>query len=483
MNQTRSSWFRKIRRKHISCSAIFAASLILQGCMVGPDYERPKFDMPEYVVPGRTAKEVADENWWRTLGNRELLNLIVKAAENNHVIIAANERANAVAAAVVISQSRLYPNVNYALGVYRARGAGDRNEVNSFTGTTPLAASWTIDLWGRIRRQVEGAEALSVGSEEAWRGVVLTITSQVALSYIKYRLSEEQLRITRNIYDVVKSYVDQLAASGRASEATLSQWRYTLQLFVADMPLYEAAQQDALLNLRQLTADLNLSLSKANGTSLSIKMPQKIRSDALLRRPDVAQAEQELRAANAAIGEAEAALLPEFSISATGGVGYNQLRPGPLINHWSPLWGLAAQAAGPLFNAGASQARIDIANAKTREALAKYNEAILDAFTDAQYALVAYNAANRRVVELRKGVDDLIKSRDLVAQSPQVQANDVASLLIIVNRLYSAQLALSAARYREMEAVIGVYQAIGGGWVDYLADKSRQAYIKRNPPR
>ena len=463
---------------HLIC---FIGSLpALAGCMVGPDYQRPTIAMPEYVVPGRSAKDVADENWWRSLGNKELTSLIIKAVENNNVITAAAERSNAVLSGVLVVQSRLYPDVNYALGAYRVRGAGDRKEISTYTGTAPIAAKWTVDLWGRIRRQVESAEALSLASEEAWRGVILTVTSQVALSYIRYRLAEEQLRITQPSHDTLKVYVDRLVASGRANEATLSQWRYTLQLFIADLPLFEAAQQDALLNLRQLTNDLNLTLPKSQGMSLRLDMPQKIRSDALLRRPDVAQAEQELRAANASIGEAEAAALPEFSISATGGIGYNQLKPGPLLNAWSPLWALAAQSTGPIFNAGATQARIDIANARTREALAKYNEAILDAFTDAQYALVAYQAAKRRVVELRQAVKDLNQSASLIISTDQVnaqsQAGDVASLLIIVNRLYTAQLALALAKSREMDAVVGVYQAIGGGWVDYLSDKSKKAY-------
>lgn len=448
--------------------------------MVGPDYERPSMTMPEYVVPARSAKAIADENWWRSLNNKELTGLITKAVENNYLIVAAAERSKAVSFGVVIAQSRLYPNVNYALGAYRARGTGDRNEVSTYTGAAPLTASWMIDFWGKTRRQIESAEALSLASEEAWRGVILTVTSQVALSYIRYHLSEEQARITREAHDVVRSYVNRLEASGKANEASLSQWRYTMQLFIADIPIYEAAKQDALLNLRQLTADLTLNIPKNAKPRISIKMPESIRSDALLRRPDVAQAEQELRAANATIGETEAAMLPEFSISASGGIGYNQLRPGPLLNAWSPLWAIAAQAAGPLFNAGASEARIDIANAKTREAAAKYREAILDAFTDAQYSLVAYQAARQRVTELSKGVDDLLKSLEIVAQSDAVENNNIASMLLIVNRLYSAQLSLAAAKAREMEAIIGVYTAIGGGWVDYLADKSKLAYETKN---
>lgn len=454
------------------------AALALQGCAMGPTYVRPHLDLPDYVVPGPIASKIADVDWWRTLDNKELVALIVKAVELNHTITAAAERLKAARAGVTVSQSRLFPGVNYSEGVTRARSFGRDPALSTLT-STPASASWIVDFWGKAQRQIEGAQAHALGAEEARRGMVLSVTREVALSYIKYRQNEELLRITQKTIDQVSRYVDDQERKRLSSEARTSQWRYTIQGYVARMPDYRAAQQEALLAMRQLTADLTLTLPPRPHRPLNVRMPERVRADALLRRPDVAQAEQNLRAANAAIGEAEADMLPELSISASGGAAYNIARLGPLINGWSPVWALAANVTGPIFDAGASRAKVEIADARTRDAAAKYREAVLDAFTDTQYALVAHKAAQEKVRELEKGLVLLDKAA-VLTEAALGDSADATALIAIANSIYSARAGLASARADAMRATIEVYTAIGGGWVDYLSDKARAARDERD---
>ncbi|MEO8306369.1 MAG: efflux transporter outer membrane subunit, partial [Betaproteobacteria bacterium] len=377
-----------------------ATGAALAGCTMGPDYVRPKVDEPAAFrfEPSATA-ETANTAWWRQFGDPVLDQLIDTALANNlNVKIAA---ANVEQAMGVITQTRsaMFPQLGYSATGERARSPETSlttpipNYPNSATSYQALlTASWEIDLWGRIRRLTESAQATMLATDEARRGVILTLVSSVATNYLTLRGLDEQLVISKNTLgtyaESVRLYQLQFKY-GQTSQMTVSQAQSQYETAAAQIPQIESqiAQTENALSVLLGRNPGPIARGKSIYDLLLPTVPAGVPSTLLERRPDLIQAEQQLVAANAQIGAAKALYFP--TISLTGALGTASSDLSNLFTGPARLWNYAGQIVGPIFTAGAISGQVAQAEAAQQAALYNYRSVIQNAFADVDNALVA----------------------------------------------------------------------------------------------
>jgi multidrug efflux system outer membrane protein len=454
-----------------------AASLSVAGCMVGPDYQRPRVDAPaafRYEIPN--AEDTADTVWWRKFRDPVLDGLIAEAlAANKNVKIAA---ANIEQAAGVLTQTRapLFPQASY--GADAARERLSRREASPLPSGIPnpqtnyqifAGASWEIDLWGRIRRLTESAQANLLASEEARRGVVLTLVASVAGNYLQLRGLDEQLAIsqrTLNAYAQSLNLFELQYKYGQVSLITVAQARSQYETAAAQIP-----QVERQIGLTENAIALLLGRNPGpipRGRTISElalpAVPDAIPSQVLAQRPDILQAEQTLVAANAQIGAARALYFPAISLTGSFGASSEDLHN--LFKGGARVWSYGGSVTGPIFTAGAISGQVEQAEALQKAALLTYELAIQNAFRDVDDALMSREklsdqlAAQERLVAASREYERLamlLYNGGYVPYSTVLQAQQ---------QLFPAELNLAQTRSFVFESLVAIYRAMGGGWVD-----------------
>ena len=459
--------------------ALSAAALA--GCTVGPDYLRPSVESPTaWRIDYPQAAEVANTRWWQQFGDPVLNDLVESALRESRDVRIAAERVEAFMGALSATGSQAMPQLAYSGDASRARASrigqpplppGADASFNLYQGT--LGASWQLDLFGRVRRLTEAAQAQVYASEQAKRGVVLSLVTNVATSYIVLRALDRQLEIaqatTRNFGATVRVF-DLRFRAGVVSKSELMQVTSQYQQTLAAIPAFEQAiaAQENLISILLGRAPGPIARGKPIDRLVAPLIPAGLPSELLLRRPDILQAEQNLVATNANVGATRALYYPSFSI--TGAVGSTSTAFGSFLTAPSQVGLLAAGISGPLFTFGAIEGQVRSAEAQNRIALLAYQQTILAAFRETDDALTG---SQKKIVESaaqKKRVESLREFARLSRLRFDKGLTGYVEVLVAENELFAAELAsvnLIAARYAQL---IGVYQAMGGGWVDTAAN-------------
>ena len=467
---------------HIVAACITAA---LAGCTVGPNYVRPTVETPPaWRIDYPKAADVANLKWWEQFGDPVLNELVETALRDNRDLRIAAARVDQFIGALTATGSQLYPQIGYGADASRARA--------STIGMPPLpptlspyfslynvslGASWQTDLFGRVRRQTEAAQAQVYASEQGQRGVVLTLVSGVAASYIVLRSLDRQLEIAqataRNFQGTLRIFELRFKA-GIVAKTELTQIRSQVQQALAAIPQFEQAiaVQENLISILLGRNPGPIPRGKTIDELAAPQIPGDLPATLLQRRPDILQAEQNLVAANANIGAARALYYPNLSLQAalaSTATVFSSLLSGPAAAGL-----IGAGLAGPIFTFGGIEGQVASAEAGERAALAGYQQTVLNAFRETSDALSGtqkrqqeYEAQRERVVALREFAR-LSKLRFDKGVSGYLE------VLVAENELFAAEIAsvnLQAARYAQL---VNVYQAMGGGWVDIAAASAPQ---------
>ena len=462
--------------------AIAAAGL--SGCMIGPDYLRPAIDTPEAYrfEPGQAAK-AADTQWWKQYDDPVLDQLISDSLANNwNAQIAA---ANVQAAAGILTTTRapIFPQFGYAADAGRARytesgdGAVTPGTVNPQNfNQAAFTASWEIDLWGRIRRQSEAAEANLLATEEARRGVILSLVSGVATSYLQLRGLDQQLEVSKKTLDVYGQslkYFELQFKYGQTSEMTVAQARSQYETAAAQIPRIEQ-QIVELENALSLLAGRNpgpIPRGKPLEQLGAPSVPAGLPSQLLERRPDIMQAEQQLIAANAQIGAAKALYFP--SISLTGNFGGSSSELSDVFNGSAKTWNYTGSFIGPIFTAGSISGQVAQAEANQQAALFNYQQVIQAAFGDVSNALSAREKLLMQVASQQKQVAALSDYARLARLQYDGGYAPYSTVLQADQQLFPAQLTLAESTASAASSLANIYKAMGGGWVGQAAGMTR----------
>ena len=456
---------------------VLAAALVamLSGCTVGPDYVRQLFETPpNWRVDYLQAAQLTNLRWWEQFQDPVLNQLVETALRNNQDIRIAAERVEQYLGQLQTTRSQFFPQLGYGLQVSRNRASEVSYPPSSidpwyklYQGTA--SADWQIDLFGRVRRQSEAAQARVFASEQGRRGTLLTVVTSVAAGYITLRSLDRQLEIARATAD---NYAGTLRIfqlrfqAGVVSQVEVSQIESQYQQALIAIPRFEqqvAAQENMLsVLLGQNPGQIPRGRS-LEGITLPV-VPPGLPSSLIERRPDVLQAEQNLIAANADIGVARSLYFPTISI--TGLLGSVSAASSDFMTGPAQVAAIAAGVSGPIFTFGNIEGQVRSAEAGERAALASYQLAILNALKDTNDALIGTQKSAEALVANQARVKAL---REYARLSRLRFENGTASYLDVLyadNELFSAELAAVSANSDRIVQLISVYRALGGGWVD-----------------
>ncbi len=443
---------------------------LLAGCSVGPDYLRPVTPAPaQWNVEYQAAAELADLRWWQRFGDPVLESLVESALRNNLDLKEATAKVDQYLGALNSSRSQFFPQFSASItpGVQHTGG------MTSESYQAALNASWELDLWGRIRRSSESAQAQIMATEAGRRGTILTLVTSVASAYLTLRGLDRLLEISR---DSEKAYAESLKLFQlRFKHGTISQLELSQQ-----ENLYETARQEIPNNeslIRQQENALSLLLGRAPGPIPRGKeldalkppgIPAGLPSQLLERRPDIIQAEQDLIAANADIGAAKAEYFPKLSL--TGALGVASSDMGKLFTPAGELWSLGGELAGPVFNFGATAGKVRQAESKKEQALFRYQKAILTGFRDVEDALIKTTKGKEQLESQTRQLHSLEEYARLSKLQFEAGTSDYLQVLDADRSLFNSKLALIKSKYELLSTVVSVYKAMGGGWISE-ADK------------
>ncbi len=444
-------------------------------CTVGPDYKRPAVDVPTaWRLSEKEAKDLAQTAWWEQFKDPILNNLIATALRENKDLMIAAARIEEYAGRYGVVRSDLFPQVG-ATGQYsreQVTKTGDNRPATGYRTNTDVSAvnlnaSWEIDLWGRIRRSTESAQAQLLATEEARQGVILSLVSSVAAAYVNLRDLDRQVEISKaTAKSRGESYVlfQDRFKGGVISDLELSQNRSQYEEALATIPPLEKA-------VTQQENGLSVLLGRNPGPILrgktidALSLPPIVAgmpSDLLERRPDIRQAEQILIAANAQIGVAKAAYFP--AISLTGAYGYASGDLSDLFKGPSRAWQYSVPVTMPIFTAGKISGGVKAAEAIQQQALISYQQTIQNAFREVDDALTNQAQTAKQLAAQKSQVDSLRQYASIARMRYDNGYTDFLTVLDAERSLFNAELAYAQTKGSLFFALINLYKAMGGGW-------------------
>jgi multidrug efflux system outer membrane protein len=475
-----------------AAAAALLAALTLVGCAVGPTYQRPEVPIPaQWQVSIQTANDLANTTWWNQFRDPVLDNLIQIALQENKDVQIAAARVEEYMGRYGVTRSEQFPQVGANAAGTRTRvGESEddvaliENPVNTFQ--VDLGVSFELDLWGKLRSATEAARANLLATEEAKRTVILTLVSQLANSYVRLLDFDKQLSITQATLKTRSESVriNRLRfQAGLISELDYQQAVAEYQNAAVQVPLLERfiGQQENAISLllgrnpgkiaRGLTLD-QLALPQ---------VPGGLPSDLLERRPDIRQAEQQLIAANALIGVAKAAFFP--SISLTGFFGTASTDLSDLFKGPSRTWQFAGQLLQPIFTGGALTGQLQVAEAVQKQALLNYQQVIQNAFAEVDDSLLAVSKLREQLKDEVAQVNALQRYLDLATLRYNNGYSDYLTVVDAERNLYTAQLQYVQDQGVLFVALVNLYKALGGGWVNEAEQmSSAPAQLAASPP-
>lgn len=452
-------------------------SVGLASCMVGPNYVRPVVETPAgWRIDYAKAAGVANIKWWEQFGDPVLNELVETALRDNRDLRIAAARVDQFIGALTATGSQLYPQIGYGADATRTRA--------SAVGVPPLppganpyfslyqvsmGASWQLDLFGRVRRLSEAAQAQVYASEQGQRGVVLSLVSGVATSYIVLRSLDRQLEIARaterNLSSTLRLF-DLRFQAGIVSKTEVMQIRSQVQQALAAIPAFEQAiaAQENLISLLLGRNPGPIPRGKSIDQLVAPLIPDDLPASLLQRRPDILQAEQNLIAANANIGATRALYYPDLSLNAA--IASTSSLFGNLLTGPASAGLVGASLTGPIFTFGAIEGQVFSAEAAERQAVAFYQQTVLNAFRETNDALSGSKKKHEEYKVQRERVESLREFARLAKLRFDKGVTGYLEVLVAENELFAAEIASVGLRASQYAQLVNVYQAMGGGWVD-----------------
>jgi len=460
--------------------------LLLSGCMVGPDFTRP----PAKV--SQTWLEASDErvkagpaeyrNWWRVFEDPVLDRLISRAYEENLSLKIAGVRVLEARAQLGIAAGGLFPQTQQAFGSLQYNRVSERapqalfnSNLNYRQSEIGLQAAWELDFWGKFRRAIESADASLLATIADYDNTLVSLTADVANSYILIRTLEKRLDIARQNVETQKENLKIAEARfryGTGSQLDVEQAKTILNDTLASIPVLETqlrqAQNALSVLLGLVPTDLADLLKGFSGIPVSpAQIVTGIPADLLRRRPDIRSAEQQAATQCAQIGVAKAELYPAFSL--TGNFGFLSSDVGSFKLSDMFQWRSRTAQAGPsvqwnILNYGRITNNIRVQDARFEQLLIAYQKVVLKAQQEVEDNLAAFLKAQDRAGFLAQSVEAAQKSLDLAVLQYREGTKDFTTVLIAQQALLNEQDNLASTLGNISSSLVGVYRALGGGW-------------------
>src|SRR5499427_8496875 len=450
---------RKPRRR-FEIVLLIPALLVFGGCMVGPDFQRPQTAVSsswlETRDPRLSTGSATYRDWWTVFNDPALDRLVEQAYRENLPLRTAGVRVLQARAQLGIAIGDFFPQMQQGIGSVQYVRTSDRGAIAAGFGGIDywqsqlgLQASWELDFWGKLRRTIQSADASLLSSLADYDNTLVTLTADVANSYITIRTAEERIRIAR---DNVKTQEESL----KIAEA---RFRYGT---VTQLDVEQA--RTSLLNTQATIPPLETQLRQArDALSVLVGMP----TDLLRRRPDIRSAELQAVAQSAQIGVAKADLFPAFSL--TGNFVFLATNLGSFSLSDMFRWGSRSVQVGPtvqwnIFNYGQITNNVRVQDAKLQALLLTYQNAVLSAQQDVEDNLVAFLRNQDRAQILAQSVTSAQTAVTLAIRQYREGVTDFTTVLTAQQSLLNQQDSLANTLGTISASLVGVYRALGGGW-------------------
>ena len=472
-----------MKRHNALMMVVVGSALAVSGCTVGPDYVEPEIQPPDAwhaaAVEGLEEGEATLQTWWTVLDDDKLTELVMRSADGNLTLREALwkvEEARALRGIVASNKkpqvgfsadaNRSQPSDNGALGDF-APEEGFEAENNFSAG---VGASWELDVFGRIRRQVEAADARTQATVEAYRDVLVSLYAESALAYVNVRAAQERLRIAHanveaqeNTLQLTKDRFD----SGLVSALDVSQAESNLANTYSLIPVIERDINEGLNRLAVLLGENPGALHAELAGEVPIPQEPEtvvmgLPTELLRQRPDVRRAERLLASQTAQIGVATADLYPTFSLA--GFLGLEALNSGDLLSGDSVTWNVGLPIRWNIFSGGRIRSQIRAEEARTNQLLANYEQTVLNALEESENAMVAYVKEVERRERLKQAVDATQRSLDLVLTQYTAGLTDFQNVLDTQRTLLLREDDLAVAEGLVISNLVRLYRSLGGGW-------------------
>jgi len=455
-------------------SVLLILSVLMSGCLVGPDFEEPQFDdLPdEFRFADESDSGEVNLIWWELFNDPVLVSLVNTALENNKDLLIAISRIEEARSFLVFTRADQYPRFDLQGGANRGNFNGgvissDPDEPNNTAFISPVV-NWELDFWGKFRRATESSRAQLLATEYATKSVQISLISEVVGAYFmlldfkeRLRVSEQTLKSREDSLEIIQKRFDR----GVIPEIDLNQAQVQKEIAAAAVPISKrliANTENALSILlgtfpQEIKTDLNLYQQ-----TIPPDVPTGLPSSLLERRPDILEALSLIQAQNALIGVAVAERFPSISISGAAGAATNDAGPMTIDGF---AWNIAAGLAGPIFTFGQDKARVDIEKARTEQALYNYQNVVLNAFREVSDALVDIQTYREQLAALRNQVTAAKNANRLSKLRYDQGFSSYLEVLDSERAEFSAELDLSQATQEYYNAYNRLYKALGGGWI------------------
>lgn len=449
--------------------------------MVGPDYARPEPILPEtFRLPkdadATQAQEAKLEDWWLNFGDATLAELMDRAMRGNLSLQRAAASIGRYRAMYGVSYSQLYPSLNAQAGYsYQLLNFA---ELGGQTSSEPFntwrygvgMSMWEVDLFGKIRRGMQAAQARLQASIEGYRLAMVSLRAEVANAYLAIRTLQAQRDLAREnvaLYEKVYAITEAKFKASTTSQMELSEAAARLATARAAVPLLEAQIQERCNGLSVLLGEAPGPMQDELLASAPIPLPEQevsigIPGDLLRRRADVLQMERELMAATAEIGVAEAGYYPQFAVVGTwqiAAVNFSGL--GDIANQ---TYGVGPSFSWNFFNAGLTASQVRQAEALALEMETQWRETVLQAASQVQTALGNYAGARAQLGEFEKTLKDVRDTYDLALARYTAGTVNLTQLLQFAQTVLEAENGYSQARGLAASNLVELYRSLGGGW-------------------
>lgn len=448
-------------------------ALVLGGCSLGPAYRRPSIPAPAAWSTPKAAsipQGWPSAAWWSGFHSEELSRLMAAGRAANDDLAAAIARVREARAQVRINSSPLLPSLDAAASGSRQRAispaSGGAALYDEFAAG--LDAAYQLDFWGENRAIRSAALAAAAASSYDRQTVELTVMSGIADTYFSVLALRDRLRIARANLASAEETLNGLETDEQAGISTaldVAQQDTVVATVAATIPPLEQQERQQLDALAILVGQTPQSFSITASSLADISPPAVtagVPSQLLARRPDVASAEAQLIAANADIRAARAAFFPTIELTASGG--YESRALSTLLVPGSRVFSLSAGLTQPIFRGGSLLGGYRLSRARYDELLADYHKAVISAFGNVEDSLAAASDTGEQLRREQTAADKARGAYEMSQEQFHAGTVNILTVLGTENSLFTAQDALAQARLAHLEALVGLFDALGGGW-------------------
>lgn len=452
--------------------AVILLTAVMSGCMVGPKYQKPVVQTPEYFTYYDSTLQDSALNleWWTLFRDPQLDTLIRMALAENRDVRRAAARVEEARAAVGYTKADMWPTIGYEGNIQGGNLNPVLNSGNTDTKSSYYAApflSWEIDFWGKYRSATEAARADLLGTEYGYRSVMISLISAVASTYYQLLDFDNQLEISRQTLESRKEstrIIRERFNKGIVPEIDVNQAEIQENIAAEYIPQYEraVAQTEHALSilLGQMPGTIVRGLS-LNSQPMPPEIPPGIPSELLTRRPDILYSEQMLIAQNAYIGVAQAMRFPSFSLTGLFGVA----SPDLTFSAASAAWSVSGGLMGPIFHFNKNKRRVEIERQRYQQVLMEYDQTLLQAFREVEDGLVGVSTYT---VELEAVNKQRASAQNAARLSHSRYDGGVTSYLEVLDSertLFNTELNASQTLRELLNAYVNLYKVLGGGWI------------------